>query len=57
MVRWDAFVEADDPDALMRELQARGVECSVPAENEGDGLRGFQVEDPDGYVVYFGCQA
>jgi catechol 2,3-dioxygenase-like lactoylglutathione lyase family enzyme len=55
LARWDAFVDTSDPDALASELQRRNVDMHVPSENEEDGLRGFQVRDPDGYVLYFGC--
>ena len=49
----DAFIEVPDPDALAAEFAARGVQLSVPL-GEGDGLRGFVVEDIDGHGLYFG---
>ena len=49
----DAFLEVPDPDALAAEFAARGVKFSVPLA-EGDGLRGFVIEDLDGYGLYFG---
>lgn len=55
LARWDTFIATPVPSALMSEFQGRGVECTVPLENKDDGLQGFQVKDPDGYVVYFGC--
>jgi uncharacterized glyoxalase superfamily protein PhnB len=51
---WDAYVYAPDPDALAAELASRGVSFRTPLADNQDGLRGFEVEDPDGYVLYFG---
>lgn len=53
-MRWDAYVLAHDPDALAAEFASRGVTFSAPLENTHDGLRGFEVTDPDGYVLFFG---
>jgi catechol 2,3-dioxygenase-like lactoylglutathione lyase family enzyme len=36
--RWDAYLDVPDPDALADE----------------DGLRGFELKDADGYVLFFG---
>jgi catechol 2,3-dioxygenase-like lactoylglutathione lyase family enzyme len=52
--RWDAFVYAPDPDALAAEFLSRGVEFSEPLKNTHDGLRGFELKDADGYVLFFG---
>jgi hypothetical protein len=32
----------------------RGAVFSVPLMDTHDGLRGFEVMDPDGYVMFFG---
>ncbi len=48
--RWDAYVTASDPVALAAEFAARGIATREPPENAGDGLIGFDVTDPDGYV-------
>lgn len=53
-IAWDAFVYVPDPDALAAEFAGRGVAFSSPLEDTHDGLRGFQVSDPDGYVLFFG---
>jgi catechol 2,3-dioxygenase-like lactoylglutathione lyase family enzyme len=52
--RWDAYVHVPDPDALAAEFSARQVEFSQPLRDDDDGLRGFEVEDADGYVLFFG---
>jgi catechol 2,3-dioxygenase-like lactoylglutathione lyase family enzyme len=53
-MRWDAFVYAPDPDALAAEFSGHGAAFSAPLEDTHDGLRGFEVRDPDGYVLFFG---
>lgn len=52
--RWDAYVDVPDPDALAEELQDAGVAFSAPLADTDDGLRGFEIEDPDGYLLFFG---
>jgi catechol 2,3-dioxygenase-like lactoylglutathione lyase family enzyme len=52
--RWDAYVFVPDPDALAAEFAARGVRFSVPLQDTHDGLRGFEVEDVNGYVLFLG---
>jgi hypothetical protein len=52
--RWDAYVNVPDPDALASEFASRNVAFSAPLEDTHDGLRGFELTDPDGYVLFFG---
>ena len=52
---WDAYLEVPDPDALAAEFASRGVPFSVPLRDGDDGLRGFAIQDPDGYGLFFGC--
>jgi catechol 2,3-dioxygenase-like lactoylglutathione lyase family enzyme len=52
--RWDAFVGAPDPDSLAGELAGRGVIFSAPLADGEDGLRGFELRDRDGHVLFFG---
>jgi catechol 2,3-dioxygenase-like lactoylglutathione lyase family enzyme len=54
IARWDAFVDVPDPDALAAEFASRNVEFSEPLRDTDDGLRGFEVKDADGYVLFFG---
>jgi catechol 2,3-dioxygenase-like lactoylglutathione lyase family enzyme len=51
---WDAYVYVPDPDALAAELASRNVEFSKPLKDTHDGLRGFELKDADGYVLFFG---
>jgi catechol 2,3-dioxygenase-like lactoylglutathione lyase family enzyme len=53
-LRLDAFVYAADPDALAAEFVAHGAAFSEPLKDTNDGLRGFEITDPDGYVLFFG---
>lgn len=52
--RWDAYVNVPDPDALANEYSSRGVQFSKPLKDTHDGLRGFELKDADGYVLFFG---
>ena len=52
--RWDAYLYVPDPDALAAEFSSRNVEFSQPLEDNSDGLRGFELQDADGYVLFFG---
>ncbi|HXF41792.1 MAG TPA: VOC family protein [Blastocatellia bacterium] len=54
IARWDAFVVVPDPDALAAEFASRNVEFSEPLKDTHDGLRGFELKDADGYVLFFG---
>jgi catechol 2,3-dioxygenase-like lactoylglutathione lyase family enzyme len=52
--RWDAYIFTQDPDALAEEFAARGVVFREPLGVNSDQLRGFEIADADGYVLYFG---
>ena len=49
-----AYLHAPDPDALAAEFTSRDVTFSVPLKDTEDGLRGFELKDTDGYVLFFG---
>lgn len=55
--RWDAYIHTPDPDALAEEFASRGVSFREPLGVNSDDLRGFEVMDADGYVLYFGRPA
>ena len=52
--RWDAYLNVPDPDALAAEFSSRDVVFSQPLKDDDDGLRGFELHDSDGYVLFFG---
>jgi catechol 2,3-dioxygenase-like lactoylglutathione lyase family enzyme len=52
--RWDAYLHVPDPDALAAEFASRSVELSQALKDDDDGLRGFELKDADGYVLFFG---
>ena len=54
IARWDAFVIVPDPDTLAAEFASRNVEFFEPLKDTHDGLRGFEVKDADGYLLFFG---
>jgi catechol 2,3-dioxygenase-like lactoylglutathione lyase family enzyme len=54
IARWDAYLHVPDPDALAAEFSSRNVEFYVPLKDTHDGLRGFELQDVNGYVLFFG---
>jgi catechol 2,3-dioxygenase-like lactoylglutathione lyase family enzyme len=54
IARWDAYLYVPDPDALAAEFASRDVAFSEPLKDTDDGLRGFELKDSDGYVLFFG---
>ena len=54
IARWDAYLYVPDPDALAKEFALRNVEFFLPLQDNDDDLRGFEVKDADGYLLYFG---
>ncbi|MEK6303530.1 MAG: VOC family protein [Acidobacteriota bacterium] len=52
--RWDAYLYVPDPDALATEFASRNIVFSEPLKDTHDGLRGFEIKDADGYVLFFG---
>jgi catechol 2,3-dioxygenase-like lactoylglutathione lyase family enzyme len=54
IARWDAFLHVPDPAALAAEFSSRKVEFFQPLTDGEDGLRGFEVKDADGYLLFFG---
>jgi catechol 2,3-dioxygenase-like lactoylglutathione lyase family enzyme len=55
LARWDAYLDVPDPDALAAEFSSRNVEFFHPLSDDADdGLRGFEIKDADGYLLFFG---
>jgi catechol 2,3-dioxygenase-like lactoylglutathione lyase family enzyme len=57
IARWDAYIDVPDPDALFAEFSSRGVSFFRSIDdnlNGDDGLRGFEIKDADGYMLFFG---
>jgi catechol 2,3-dioxygenase-like lactoylglutathione lyase family enzyme len=54
IARWDAYLHVPDPDALAAEFSSRNVEFVQPLKDDDDGLRGFEIKDADGYILFFG---
>ena len=51
---WDAYIHVPDPDTLFQEFVSRDVDFKMPLSNNSDNLRGFEVRDVNGYIIYFG---
>ena len=49
----DAYISTDEPDALFEEYSAKGVVFCKPVNDNSDNLRGFELKDADGYVLFF----
>jgi catechol 2,3-dioxygenase-like lactoylglutathione lyase family enzyme len=57
IARWDAYLHVPDPDELAAEFLTRHVKffrTIKDNENGDDGLRGFEIKDADGYILFFG---
>lgn len=52
--RWDAYISVTNPETLFEEYRSKGVTFHQPLQNDDDHLRGFEVADADGYVLFFG---
>ncbi|MBB6110475.1 hypothetical protein SAMN05421821_106283 [Mucilaginibacter lappiensis] len=51
---WDAYISTEEPDTLFEEFSSTGITFRKPIHDNSDGLRGFEVMDADGYVLFFG---
>jgi catechol 2,3-dioxygenase-like lactoylglutathione lyase family enzyme len=51
---WDAYVHVSDPDTLYSEYLSNDVHFHKALHNNSDHLRGFEIKDADGYLLYFG---
>ena len=51
---WDAYVSTSEPDDLFEEYRSNGVAFVKPIHDTSDNLRGFEIKDTDGYVLFFG---
>jgi catechol 2,3-dioxygenase-like lactoylglutathione lyase family enzyme len=52
--RWDAYISTADPDKLFEEYSSNDVTFSKPIHDNSDDLRGFEIADADGYILFFG---
>ncbi|MFK7997327.1 MAG: hypothetical protein AB8B87_24585 [Granulosicoccus sp.] len=52
--RWDAFVYVENPVKFETELQTRNSLQNHSTHITDEGLEGFELMDPDGYVCFFG---
>jgi catechol 2,3-dioxygenase-like lactoylglutathione lyase family enzyme len=55
IARWDAYLYVTEPEALADEFASRDVEFfKALTGDEDDGLYGFEIQYPDGYLLFFG---
>ncbi len=50
----DAYISTAEPDRLFEEYHLNGVTFRKPIHDNSDNLRGFEIEDADGYLLFFG---
>jgi catechol 2,3-dioxygenase-like lactoylglutathione lyase family enzyme len=50
----DAYISVAEPDTLFEEYRSNGVVFSKPIQDNSDNLRGFEIADADGYILFFG---
>ena len=51
---WDAYIFTSEPDNLYDEFRSRQVLFNKPIHDNSDNLRGFEILDADGYLLFFG---
>lgn len=51
---WDAYIYVPDPDAIYEEFVSHNVDFNMPLCDNSDNLRGFEVRETNGYIIYFG---
>jgi hypothetical protein len=56
IARWDAYLHVPDPDALAAAFSSRNVDFFTPLNDDDDDLRGFEVKEADGYLLFFGSR-
>lgn len=49
------YVFCDEVDSYYAEIKSRGAEVTSPLATYPYGMRDFQIKDPDGNVICFGC--
>jgi catechol 2,3-dioxygenase-like lactoylglutathione lyase family enzyme len=53
-IKWDAYLYVPDPDTLAGEFTDNKLTFHKPLMETSEKLWGFEVSDPDGYVLFFG---
>ena len=48
------YISTAEPDKLFDEYRANEVVFYKPIHDNSDDLRGFEIEDADGYILFFG---
>lgn len=53
-MKWDAYLSVPDPAALAAEFTANGATLLKPLGITTENLLGFEISDPDNYILFFG---
>lgn len=51
------YIFCDEVDAYYAMIRSRGAEVTSPLATWPYGMRDFQIKDPDGNRICFGCEA
>ena len=54
---WDAYIHVDDLGALLREFRQSQVPITKHLHGTPYGMDEFEITDPDGNVLCFGCDS
>lgn len=52
--RWHAYSYVRDPGTLYAEYLSRDVTFHQPICDDDDGFRGFEIQDANGCILFFG---
>lgn len=53
-MKWDAYLSVPNPEALSAEFTANGTTFLKPIGITTENLLGFEIADPDSYILFFG---
>lgn len=53
-MKWDAYLLVPDPEALAAEFTQNGATFHKPFGITTENLLGFEISDPDNYILFFG---
>jgi len=50
----DAYISTADPEKLFEEYRSNAVVFKKPLHDNSDDIKGFEIKDADGYLLFFG---
>ena len=49
---WDAYISTEESAMSFDEYRSNGAALITPIHDNNDNLRGFEIEDTEGYVFF-----